>query len=58
MAKQKDDNPDKRKIQKFYSKISQAIKNYQLIQDGDRIMAGVSGGKDSMSLLASLASRK
>jgi tRNA 2-thiocytidine biosynthesis protein TtcA len=58
MANQKDNNPDKRKIQKFYSKISQAIKNYQLIQDGDRIMVGVSGGKDSMSLLASLASRR
>ncbi|HOZ31020.1 MAG TPA: ATP-binding protein [Bacteroidales bacterium] len=58
MTKQKEDNPDKRKIQKFYSKISQAIKNYQLIQDGDRIMVGVSGGKDSMSLLTSLASRK
>lgn len=54
----KEDNPDKRKSQKFYSKIAQAIKKYNLIQDGDRIMVGVSGGKDSMSLLASLAGRQ
>lgn len=57
MTKQKEDNPNKHKTHKFYSKISQAIKKYDLIHDGDRIMVGVSGGKDSMSLLATLAGR-
>lgn len=56
--KNKEDDPNKRKIHKFYSKIAQAIKKYNLIQDGDRIMVGVSGGKDSMSLLAALVNRK
>ncbi len=54
----KEENPNKRKIQKFYSKIAQAIRKYNLIQEGDKIMVGVSGGKDSMSLLDSLVTRR
>lgn len=54
----KDENKtEKRKTTLFYSKLSKAIKEYDLIKDGDRIMIGVSGGKDSMSLLSGLASR-
>ena len=49
---------DKRKVKHVYSKIGQAINRYGLISDGDRIMVGVSGGKDSMSLLATLATRR
>ena len=49
---------DKRKIKSVYSKIGQAINKYKLIADGDRIMIGVSGGKDSMALLATLATRR
>ncbi len=49
---------DKRKVKLVYSKIGQAINKYNLISDGDRIMIGVSGGKDSMTLLATLATRR
>lgn len=52
------DYTKKRNIQKTYSKIGKAIKEYDLIHEGDRIMIGVSGGKDSMTLLSTLATRK
>lgn len=48
---------EKYKIKNFQSKLSQAIKKYQLIEQNDRVLVGVSGGKDSMSLLSGLAKR-
>ncbi|MDR2010515.1 MAG: tRNA 2-thiocytidine(32) synthetase TtcA [Bacteroidales bacterium] len=57
MEKQQD-NSGKRTIQKTHSKIGKAIKEYDLIHEGDRIMIGVSGGKDSMTLLSVLATRR
>jgi tRNA(Ile)-lysidine synthetase-like protein len=42
----------KRKIR---SKTGKAIAEFNLIEDGDRVLLGVSGGKDSMSLLHILA---
>jgi tRNA(Ile)-lysidine synthetase-like protein len=53
-----EDKSKKRKIQKIHSQIGKAVKSYNLIQDGDRIMIGVSGGKDSMTLLSALATRR
>lgn len=36
---------------KINSRISQAVKNYRLIQEGDKILVAISGGKDSLTLL-------
>ena len=38
-------------MQKLLSKIRQAINDYKLIEDGDKIAVGISGGKDSLTLL-------
>ena len=43
------------KLQQVLSLTRQAIDDYGMIEDGDKIAIGISGGKDSMSLLYSLA---
>ena len=40
------------------TRIGRAIQDYNLIEDKDRILVAVSGGKDSMSLLKLLVARK
>lgn len=35
----------------FLSRVKQAIRRYQLLQPGDRVAVGLSGGKDSIFLL-------
>lgn len=42
------------KLQRLYSLIRQALDDYQMIQPGDRIALGLSGGKDSLTLLYAL----
>lgn len=43
---------------KVNQKVGKAIQKYHLIEEGDRILVGLSGGKDSMVLLETLAGRK
>ena len=42
------------KLQKLYSYTRQAIQDFEMIQDGDKIAIGISGGKDSLALLYAL----
>ena len=41
-------------MQKILSAMRRAIQDYDMIQDGDKIFVGLSGGKDSTMLLAAL----
>lgn len=45
-------------MQQIMSKIRAAVDSYQLIQSGDRIAVGISGGKDSLVLLCALANMR
>lgn len=42
-------------IQKILSKVRRAVDDYQMIEEGDRIAVGISGGKDSLTLLCALS---
>lgn len=42
------------KLQRLFSLTRQAVDDYQLIESGDRIAVGISGGKDSLTLLYAL----
>ena len=42
-------------MQKLMSRIRAAMEKYNMVDDGDRIAVGLSGGKDSVALLAALA---
>lgn len=41
-------------IQRILGQMRKAIQDYNMIEDGDKIAIGVSGGKDSMTLLTAL----
>ena len=42
------------KLQKLMSQVRKAVDEYQLIGEGDKIAVGISGGKDSLTLLYAL----
>ncbi len=44
-------------MQKLLSKMRQAINDYNLIEDGDKIAVGLSGGKDSLTMYTYLFSQ-
>ena len=45
-------------FKKIVKKTGQTIREYELIEENDRVRVGLSGGKDSMILLKSLVNRK
>ncbi len=50
--------PDYRIVKRLEGKVSQTLYGYNLIENGDKVMVGLSGGKDSYSLLDLLISRR
>lgn len=49
---------DERKLQRrIESRFNKALRDFRLIEDGDRVLVGLSGGKDSLCLLELLARR-
>ena len=45
-------------IKKLLSTVRQAVEQYNMIEEGDKIAVGVSGGKDSVALLCAMAHLK
>lgn len=43
------------KLQQVLSNVRRAIDDYHMIEDGDRVAIGISGGKDSLTLLYTLS---
>ena len=46
------------KLQQLYSYVRRAVDDYHMIEEGDKIAVGISGGKDSLTLLYALAGLK
>ena len=46
------------KLQQLLSQVRKAIDDYQMIEEGDKIAVGISGGKDSLTLLSALCHLK
>ena len=46
------------KLQQLLSYTRKAVEDYHMIEEGDKIAIGISGGKDSLALLYSLANMR
>ena len=44
----------KMKLQQVMSYVRRAVDDYHMIEDGDKIAIGISGGKDSLAMLYAL----
>ena len=44
------------KLQRVLSEVRKAVDDYHMIAEGDKIAVGISGGKDSLTLLYALRS--
>ncbi len=58
MAKKIDEKNNQRQEFFFSKKVGKALFDYQMLEDGDKILVAVSGGKDSLSLLKILQYRQ
>lgn len=48
---------EKKILQRLHKKVGKAMKKYGLIKDGDKVLIGLSGGKDSLALVEFMAER-
>ena len=47
-----------KELQKILSRVRAAVERYDMIEDGDHVAVGISGGKDSLTMLYALAALK
>jgi tRNA(Ile)-lysidine synthase TilS/MesJ len=48
----------RKQFEKISRKVGKTLQEYNMIKDGDRLLVGLSGGKDSLILLEALADRR
>ena len=47
-----------KELQKILGSVRRAVAHYDMLRDGDSVAIGLSGGKDSLALLVSLAAMR
>ena len=58
MVKTSDQVQSEKLLKKICRKVGTTMRDHTLIEDGDHILVGLSGGKDSMILLKALVERR